>query len=323
MSFDIITIGTATMDVFLESSAKTGKEKNQCLPLGAKIEIPEPVFATGGGATNAAVTFARHGFKTASLFKIGKDLAGEEVLREMKKEKVSALAVKDNKLKTDYSAILVASNGERTILNYRGASADLKESEIPFGSLSAKWAYVSPGNLPFETIKKIFSHFSEIGASIAFNPSKRYLDMGIKKLEPLLNMTKVVLFNREEASELTGIPYEKEKELFARLDKAVKGIAVMTEGPKGLVISDGKTIYRAGIFRNKKVVDRTGAGDAFGSGFVAGLARNGNIEYAIRLGLANATSVIEHFGAKKGIITKSEFENSARWKKISIKTASL
>jgi sugar/nucleoside kinase (ribokinase family) len=306
------------MDVFLSSPAKIGKEKCQCLPLGAKMEISEPVFATGGGATNAAVTFARQGFKTASLFKIGKDLAGEEVIREMKKEKVSALEIKDGKLKTDYSAILVADSGERTILNYRGASANLKESEIPFNSLSAKWVYVSPGNLPFETIKKIFSHFSKNGANIAFNPSRRYLDMGIKKLEPLLNMTKVVLLNREEASELTGITYEKEKELFERLDKAVKGIAVMTEGPKGLVISDGKTVYRGGIFKNKKIVDRTGAGDSFGSGFVAGLMRKNNIEYAIRLGLANATSVIEHFGAKKGIISKSEFQTSKRWKSIRI-----
>jgi sugar/nucleoside kinase (ribokinase family) len=315
MKFDVITIGTATMDVFLESPAKT-EGKCQCLELGAKMEISEPVFSTGGGATNAAVTFARQGFKAASLFKIGRDLAGEEVLREMKKEKVSALAVKDGKLKTDYSAILVANGGERTILNYRGASADLKESEIPFGSLNAKWAYVSPGNLPLETIKKIFSHFSKIGASIAFNPSRKYLDIGIKKLEPLFNMSEVVLLNREEASELTGIPYGKEKELFARLDKAVKGIAVMTEGQKGLVVSDGKTVYRAGIFKNKKVVDRTGAGDSFGSGFVAGLMRKNNIEYAIRLGLANAASVVEHFGAKEGIIMKSEFDNSPRWKKI-------
>ena len=103
---------------------------------------------------------------------------------------------------------------------------------------------------------------------------------------------------------------------FWHLDKAVKGIAVVTEGQKGLVVSDGKKVFRAGIFKNKKVIDRTGAGDSFGSGFVAGLMRKNNIEYAIRLGLANAASVVEHFGAKEGIITKAEFEKSSRWKKI-------
>lgn len=345
--FDIITIGSATRDVFMVSSAFkvvddpkhlknigfiTGKA--QCLPLGGKIEIKEPVFTTGGGATNASVTFSRQGFKTASLFSIGKDIAGEEVVGELKKEKVFPLALRDKKLKTDYSAIFLSAGGERTILNYRGASADLKTEEIPFKSLESLWAYVSPGKISFSAIEKLFSHFAKNKTLIAFNPSRHYLEMGIKKLEPLLNKTKVMILNREEASYLTKIGYDKEKEIFKRLDKTVKGIAVMTEGPKGLIISDGKMLYRAGIFKNKKVADRTGAGDAFGSGFIAGLMRcslNAKpytlnpeiIKYAIRLGLANATSVIEHIGAKQGIITKSEFEKSARWKKISIKTTNL
>ncbi len=351
MKFDIITIGTATQDVFMPSStfkiiddSKCLKNigfitgKAHCLPLGSKIQIKEPVFATGGGATNAAVTFSRQGFKTAALFKMGNDITGEEVVKKLKKEKVFPLAIRDKKLKTDYSVIFLSPDGERTILNYRGASVNLKTEEIPLQSLKNSWAYVSPGKISFSIIEKLFSYFAKNKIFIAFNPSKYYLDMGMKKLKPLLNKTKIVLLNREEASHLTKIPYGKEKKIFKRLDEAVKGIAVMTEGPKGVVISDGKTIYRAGIFpsggrsasggKNKKVVDRTGAGDAFGSGFTAGLMKEGyfnekSIKYAIRLGLANATSVIEYVGAKRGILSKSEFEKSSRWKKIAIKTAKL
>ena len=66
------------------------------------------------------------------------------------------------------------------------------------------------------------------------------------------------------------------------------------------------------------MVDRTGAGDAFGSGFVAGLIQASRIEYAIRLGSANATSVVEYVGAKKGIVTKNDFEKSSRWKNFKI-----
>jgi len=345
MKFDIITIGSATRDVFLPSSAfkivndpkrlkKLGfiTGKAQCLPLGGKVQIEEPVFATGGGATNAAVTFSRQGFKTASLFKIGSDISAEEVVKEMKKEKISLFLVRDKKLKTDYSAIFLSQNGERTILNYRGASANLKAEEIPFKSLDASWAYISPGKISFSVMGKIFSFLAQKNISIAFNPSKHYLEMGIKKLEPFLNKTKVVLLNREEASYLTNINYNREKEIFKRLDEVVLGIAVMTEGPKGLIVSDGKTLYHCGTFRNGKVVDRTGAGDAFGSGFVAGLIEKSNLQsknfsekeiaYAIRLGLANATSVIEHIGGKEGIITKSEFKKP-RWKDIKIKTVNL
>jgi len=104
----------------------------------------------------------------------------------------------------------------------------------------------------------------------------------------------------------------------------------MTDGPNGVMVSDGANIYQSGIFKDQKVVDRTGAGDAFGSGFVAGLAhkrencekglcRTDNIEYAIRLASANATSVVEQIGAKKGILTKEEFEKDKRWENFQIK----
>ena len=92
----------------------------------------------------------------------------------------------------------------------------------------------------------------------------------------------------------------------------------MTKGPKGVIVSDGKYIYSAGTFKEKKYTDRTGAGDAFGSGFVSGLMRTGKIEEAIRLGTANGTAVVEEIGAKNGLLTKSRFEKESRWRNFKI-----
>src|SRR3989344_8581849 len=98
----------------------------------------------------------------------------------------------------------------------------------------------------------------------------------------------------------------------------------MTDGHKGVMVSDGHYVYKAGIFKEKKLVDRTGAGDAFGSAFTAGLMRCGiaaknigsvkpsDVCFAIRLATANATSVVEHVGATEGALTKKGFANS-RW----------
>ncbi|MEK7627405.1 MAG: PfkB family carbohydrate kinase, partial [Patescibacteria group bacterium] len=104
--------------------------------------------------------------------------------------------------------------------------------------------------------------------------------------------------------------------------------AVMTDGPNGVWVSDGKIIYKSGIYKEKKIVDRTGAGDAFGSGFLAGLLRKSEvgvktfspeaIEYAIKLGSANATSVVEHIGAKNIILTQEDFKDK-RWDNLEIK----
>jgi len=344
--YDVITIGTATRDVFLKSplfkvlrdskhlkkiGVSTGEA--QCFALGSKIEVESPIFTVGGGATNAAVTFSRQGLKTAALFKIGDDESAEYILKTIQKEEITSLAINDRNKKTAYSVILLAPGGERTILVYRGASEELKIQEIPFGKLTCRWAYISPGNISFPVMEKIFNFFSKNKTLIAFNPSKYFLKMGIKKIKPFLAKSKVVLLNREEAADLVGINYQKEKEIFKKLDEWVPGITIMTMGSDGVMVSDGLHIYSAGVFKDK-IVDRTGAGDAFGSGFVAGLIQKGegckkgfcqpfNIEYAIRLGSANATSVIEHIGAKEGIITKNVFKNNSRWRSLKIKITNI
>ena len=341
--YDIITIGTATRDVFLtslffkvfrdtEHLKKNGfpTGEAQCFTLGGKVEIDKPIFTTGGGATNAATTFSRQGLKTAALVKIGEDKEGEDIVNEMAKEKITAFAIKDENKGTAHSTILLSTAGERTILVYRGASGDLTTDEIPFKKIKAKWAYIAPSNIAFVAMEKIFNYLYENGVLIAFNPSKYYIELGIDKLKPFLEKSKAVILNREEASYLTGVDYQNEREIFKKLDEITPGIVVMTDGPNGVMVSDGANIYQSGIFKDQKVVDRTGAGDAFGSGFVAGLAhkrencekglcRTDNIEYAIRLASANATSVVEQIGAKKGILTKEEFEKDKRWENFQIK----
>ena len=93
----------------------------------------------------------------------------------------------------------------------------------------------------------------------------------------------------------------------------------MTDGPRGVWVSDGSRIYIAETFPDKNLVSRTGAGDAFGSGFVAGLIRKEDVVYAMRLASANATAVTEHLGAHNGALTRAQFEKDARFAKLEIK----
>jgi ribokinase len=324
--FDIITIGTATRDVFLRSTLfktlkdpkhleklgfKTGEA--ECFALGSKLEIEKPVFAVGGGAANAAVTFARQGWKTATVVKIGDDLLGNDVLRELKEEKITVFASVDKKEGTAYSTILLTPQGERTILVYRGATSDLERKEVPFKKLSAKWAYIAPGNINPILMEEIITQLKRGGAKIAMNPSKYYITLGAEKLKGVLKWLDVVIMNREEASYFTGVKYEKEHRIFKKFDALIDGIAVMTEGPKGAKVSDGSYLYTAGIFKDKKIADRTGAGDAFGSGFVAGLMEKNDIHHALRIAAANSTSVVETIGAEAGILRKKDL-NQNRFK---------
>jgi len=342
--YDIITIGTVTADTFIKADfLKTVKDRKhlekigfktgvvQCFPFGSKIKIKEPLVSIGGGAHNTAVTFSKNGLKTASLFNVGDDYFGKIILKEMERKNIIPLAIIDKGKSTGNSFILLDKSGERTILVSRGCSGEIEGKEIPFKKLLAGWAYIVPGSIPLNVINKIFLHLVEQGTKIALNPSKDLIELGVEKIKHLLNKCDVIFVNKEEASCLTGISYNKTKEIFKKLDKYIKGIVVMTDGKNGSWVSDGKNVYKSGIFKEKKVVDRTGAGDAFGSGFILGLVEREKGKgkssyplpltatlYSLRRANANATSVIEHIGATEGILSRKEFERDKRWKNLKI-----
>ena len=339
--FDIITIGSAGWDVFFQIPEshiiknptllhKLGFRTDgaQCLSLGSKLRADGFASYSGGGATNSAVAFSRLGLKTACVYKTGADIFGEGIERELAAEKVTSFRSSSSSLSTDFSSIIIASHGSRTVLVHRGAASSLSARDLK--NLNAPWFYLNPSGIPFSVINTLTKNLRRAGSKIAFAPSREYLSLGIEKLKPLLNRMAAVFLNREEASFLTSLPYNQEEKLFEALDAAIEGVAVMTEGARGVIVSDGRLRWRAGIFKNQHRLDRTGAGDAFGAGFVSGLIFAGesctksvcndqNIRLAIRLGSANAGSVVERLGAKAGLLTKREFTSAARWKRLSIK----
>src|ERR1700744_3108926 len=124
----ICGLGAASQDVFLTGKgiqAQLDPQTNEYVEefkLGAKLNVEGVTFSTGGGATNAAVTFARQGLESSFMGRIGNDIAGGAVLSELDKENVDTAAViRDDQYGTQYSTILLAETGERTILIFRGA----------------------------------------------------------------------------------------------------------------------------------------------------------------------------------------------------------
>lgn len=305
ISVKILTFGAATQDVFLTGKALHARRDVRTrdyveqFPLGAKVDVENVVFDTGGGATNAAVTFARQGLEAGFVGKIGHDPAGTEVMRMLAKEGVAADRVlTDPKLTTGYSVILVASNGERTILSHRGASHELKAKDIAVRTLEADWFYISSlaGNL--DLLSKLLKHANNHGIQVAIDPGNAELAQ-TKKLRALLPLVTVLKANAQELATLFGGTDLKDTVTRAH---GTCPYVVGTNGPLGSYAAVAGKLYQAGMYQKVKAVDRTGAGDAFGSGFVSALAKGLPIEDALTLGSANATSVVAQFGAKTGIL---------------------
>lgn len=325
--YDVLTVGSATRDVYLlgikydkhaDAHFKTGT--GVCLPFGSKVRAPDIFFTTGGAGTNAAVTFAKYGYKTASVVRVGDDVRGVEIRRELKKENVDTGLIQIGRgLKTAYSIILLAAEGERTILAYRGAGESLVAQKVPWKKISAKLIYLDSLYKNLDLLRGAILMKKLCGARIVWNPSQADLDLGLRKLLPYLQQVDIFIANQEEISNLLDLPYNQPKKIFQKFDELIGGISVMTRGPDGVMVSDGKTLWDAGIFRERIIVDRTGAGDAFGSGFAAAWMDKKDIEYAIRYASANATRKVENLGAKGGLLKKVEFFKDKRWKNLQVK----
>jgi sugar/nucleoside kinase (ribokinase family) len=308
--FDIITIGSATRDVFLKSEKikiKKSKESpsgyDECLPLGAKIELKDIVFDTGGGATNAGVTFANLGLKTAAICRIGKDLGGMQVSQMLKDRKISNTFLQhDKKLGTAYSLILLADQGRRSILVYRGASRKIDKNEINWDKVKTGWFYVTSlaGNM--DLIKKIWQHAKKNKIKIAWNPGGKELEKGLGQLAPYIKQTAFFSVNTEEAADLTKTQPGDIKGAAKKLKKICQYLT-LTAGNKGAYAWYKKTALHAPSLKVKRV-NTTGAGDAFGSGFVSGITLKNDLRYAIKMATLNANMVITKMGAKNGLLQK-------------------
>jgi len=303
----ILSIGAAVQDVFLSHSpefkpvVENPHESFLRLELGAKADVNNINFETGGGATNAAVTFARQGLRAEFMGTIAHDPAGRAVLDELDREGVDTRHVSySTKYHTGYSVLLLAPTGERTILTYRGASTHYDIKNFDLRDSDADWLYVSSMAGSMDVLDRVFEQAKGLGMKIMFNPGKGELAQ-TNKLKALLDDVEVLSVNREEMKTLVD---GDELEELVRHGRHYVPVVIVSDGPNGVMASDGKTIVRAGMYEDVPVTDRTGAGDAFGSGFLSQWAKGKSLKEAIVFASANSTSVVTKIGAKAGILPK-------------------
>jgi len=303
----LLAIGKASQDVFLQSSKDfqpyehRGVQYEQ-LPLGKKIHVDSVDFTTGGNATNVAVTFARQGLRSMYAWTIGTDNSSHAILTDLDNEGIDTSGViQDEQHRTSYSTILLAPTGERTVLNYMGTP--IRDDSVPFDMAvveSADWLYLSSIN-NMTLLDKLVTKAVQHGVKIMMNPSGAELEEA-SKLRSILEDVEVVAVNKEEAQLL--VAGETLEELARHLTHYCK-VAIVSDGPNGVVATDSHTIVRAGMYEDVSVVDRTGAGDAFGSGFLSQWAMGASLKDAIIFASANSTSVVTKIGAKAGILHKN------------------
>jgi len=305
--YDIICFGSATTDIFIETRLKEINRKI-AYPVGAKIPIKKINFEIGGVGVNVAIGLSRMQLKTAYIGKLGDDESGRRVLNCLKKEKVDFLGKKAGGV-TGYGFILDSYERNRTILTYHGLADDYKINEINKNKLKTKYIFFS--SLRGESIKteeNLISWCKKNKIKVVFNMDARVIRDAKLNLKKILQNIDIIILNKEEAQLLAE--GNDAKNLANKIYELGPKIIIITDEKNPAYAFDGNKIYTIKP-HNIKVVERTGAGDAFTSGFLASYIKTQDIDKSLKIALANSESVIQYFGAHNKLLTWKEAEKFA------------
>lgn len=304
-----LCVGGAVQDVFLSQSqdlapVQIGNKWFEKLELGGKFNVNKIDFSTGGGASNAATTFARAGHESVFMGIIGKDPAGDAISIALDRERIDTRFLKyQNEYNSGYSVILLAPNGERTIITYRGASTHYDKEYFNISKIkNCDWLYVTSLNGKMNILRTMFLQAKANNTRVAWNPGKKELKE-YRELLKLLPLVDVLITNKAEAKQI--VEGREIVPLVKRLTELVS-VAIVTDSKNGSVVSDGNVILKAGLYdKVRRTIDRTGAGDAYGSGFIVKYAEGRSLEESMIYANANSSNVCQAIGAKTNILYKN------------------
>ncbi|MDO8536742.1 MAG: carbohydrate kinase family protein [bacterium] len=308
--YDLICIGDCTIDAFIklqEASVHCGLNHENCqLCMSFANKIPYEsliVVPAVGNASNVAVGARRLGLDTAILTAVGGDHFGEQILEVYRKEKVSPEFVRVNKHKPTNYHFVLNFRAERTIL--------IKHNDYEYNDPrkigNTDWIYFSSigeHTLPFH--EKVAEYLERHpNTRMGFNPGTFQLKFGARRLKRIYKRTQVLFVNREEA----GLILETKKldilPLCAGLHKLGPKIVVITDGPKGAYASNGVSNYFMPAYPDPKPpISRTGAGDAFSTGFLTALIYGRPVHEALQWAPIESMHVVQYFGAQTGLLSK-------------------
>jgi len=328
MALQVLSIGDVVTDAFIKlfddraQAYENESGKWLAMPFGTKIPFQEAHVVKGvGNASNASVSFARLGIHSGLISNVGSDEYGRAIIDALEGERVDTRFVRVHHDKgTNYHYVLWYKE-ERTILikheNYNYQWPRFTATDIP------EWVYFSSvAKEAVDTYHDMLIDWLEANPSVrlAFNPGTYQLEAGVEKLTRVYERTEVLSVNREEAVQITEGDYNNIHDLMDKLHALGPKVVAITDGPAGAYASDGRNRLKMPPYPDpKEPYERTGAGDAFTSTFIAALVKGNSIEGALQWAPINSMSVVQDVGAQRGLLREEQLEeylkNAPSWYK--------
>ncbi len=337
--FDAVSIGSVTLDIFIPYNKIVSFNHHDffSLELGDKILVDDFFYDLGGGASNVALSFKLLNLNSSFVSKVGNDFFGKKIFSLIKDYNLnfSGKIVKGNSA----FSIILEGKKDRSIIAFKGVVEDpLKNIILPKSNF---YYFTSPSKKGFKTyieyfkslkknyVKNSSSSNKKYDFKIVFNPSSYITNLGLNNtfLKQLLFYSDIVILNKEELFSLfkkknvkSNKTFSFEKNIVDIIHSLNTDIVVVTDGKNDIFVSCKSTgeKYFVSTFKTK-VVDSTGAGDAFGSTFAAVLYKKQDLLEAVKFALLNSESVIQFKGAKKGLLSFNELEEKSKKFKLKYK----
>lgn len=313
---DVLSVGDTVTDAFiklLDDKAVSFENDHGlwlAMPFGQKLPFDHAEVIEGvGNAANAAVSFSRLGLTSGLVTNVGNDKYGRDIVEALHKKDVDTRFVHMNPGKVSNYHYVLWYKEERTILikheEYDYDWPRFRSKDVP------KWIYfssISRNALEYhDEMAEWLEENPEV--KLAFQPGTFQIEAGSQRLAALYKRTEVLLLNREEAAQVSGGDSDKLDDLFSRLHGLGPKIVVITDGPDGAYASDGQSQYTMPPYPDPAPpIERTGAGDAFASTFVAALVKGNTIEGALQWAPINSMNVVQHVGAQEGLLTDKQLD---------------
>jgi sugar/nucleoside kinase (ribokinase family) len=307
---DVLCAGVLVADIF-------GSPVEAVPAAGELASIDRYLLSVGGCAANTAAALKRLG-RTASVSgKVGDDLFGDFVLRDLQRLGAETTYVKKSKsFPTSCTFILNVRGQDRRYIHCFGANADYSLADIDLAALEGARALYVGGYLVMpafrpEQLVELFRQAKERGLitilDVAVPATSRAT---LEDIRPALPYTDAFLPNTDEARALTGRSDPRDQaEVFSQFNRNCT--VVITQGKAGALARKGNLVLRAGSYRVNSV-DESGGGDAFDAGFIIGLLEDWSLEDTLRFASAVGASCTRAMGCHEGVFYLDEAKEFIR-----------
>tara|TARA_B100000586_G_scaffold229179_1_gene177537 strand:- start:553 stop:1389 length:837 start_codon:yes stop_codon:yes gene_type:complete len=272
-------------------------DENEFKKLLSNLKIEKTV--SGGSVANSIVGLSQLGNKVGFIGKVSDDDLGDKYEEGLKKENVKYFySKKKEELPTGTCLILVTPDSERTMCTFLGTAGKINESDVSSDTIKKSEIIFLEGYLWDEgEPKKAFNKAINSANKVAMSLSDRFCVDRHKPhfLDLVKNKLDITFANEQE---ITSLIEAKNFDEVINFSKQLGKLIVLTRGENGAIAIKGNEVVECGIQKNLKIIDLTGAGDLFASGFLHGYISNLSIKESLQKGTEMSSKVIQKIGAR-------------------------